>query len=201
MTPPEFDAGAQRPSRVDTLCGMDSEQLVAAFHRHRVLPPGSSTPVVQIERIDLDPVSGQLLWMEGRGFDWQAIAEGQPEIRNPGEDNPFRWPAPYLQSLLRQLYGSLDAYAVVVDAEAAASLQWTQPNVVVIQVGDDARGTDVTEALSAVLAQLRAQQRAHGGQPRQRAQRSDLRLQRAILFAWLNGTANRVRLGPLKIAD
>lgn len=180
---------------------MDDDELVDAFKRHRVLPPGSSTPVVQIEMVDQDPISEQLLWMEGRGFDQEALAQGQSEPRNPGDDNPFRWPAPYVQRLIREWRGSKDARADVVDARTAPSLEWPQPNAVVLHVGDDAPERNVIEALRAVLPQLREQQRSHDGQPRQRKSRSDLRLQRDIFFAWLHGTARRPRLAPGKIVD
>lgn len=94
------------------------------------LPPGSAAGhVVQLEGIDfLDQrVSPRLLWMEGRGWNWKAIAEGLPEPRNPGDDNPLRWPRQYLARL------------------------------------------------------------ASGSRGRRRP-RSDFRLERAVLFAWLHGT-------------
>lgn len=160
LPPPVALGVLQSPTRVYgphpralTLNAMNDEQLVAAFQRHGVLPPWSWTPVVQFEMVDLDPVSQQLLWMEGRGFDWKAIAEGRPEARNPGEDNPFQWPATYVERLLRELHGSTEAHAAVVEAKTAASQGWTQPNVVIIQVGDDAREAEVVEALRGALPQ------------------------------------------------
>lgn len=99
------------------------------------LPPGSPAgPVVQLEGIDfLDQrVSPRLLWMEGRGSNWKDIAEGLPEPRNPGTDNPLLWPRQYLERLVSGFRG-------------------------------------------------------------RRRPRSDFRLERAALFAWLHGTG---RLPP-----
>jgi hypothetical protein len=105
-------------------------EKVAAAH-HLTLPAGFyAGPVVQLEAIDFadSRVSPRLLWMEGRGWNWKAVAEGSPEPRNPGEDNPLRWPRQYLQKLTLGVRG-------------------------------------------------------------RRGPRSDFRLERAALFAWLNGTS------------
>lgn len=61
--------------------------------------------------------------MEGRGWNWKAIAEGLPEPRNPGEDNPLRWPTRYIDRLLR---GSMHQRAVRSNfrVERAALFAW-----------------------------------------------------------------------------
>jgi hypothetical protein len=83
-------------------------ERVAADHQLTLPPLSSAGPVVQLERIDFlvdDRVSPRLLWMEGRGWNWTAIAEGSPEPRNPGEDNPLRWPRQYLDKLIHRVRG------------------------------------------------------------------------------------------------
>jgi len=62
---------------------------------------------VQLEQIDfLDHrLSPRLFWMEGRGGNWTAIAEGVPEPRNPGDDNPLDWPRRYLFRLIHRFGG------------------------------------------------------------------------------------------------
>lgn len=76
------------------------------------------------------------------------------------------------------------------------------PVALVLLVGDDTPKDEIKDALDRALPLIRRKQRLHGGHPRRTAsQRLDRRLERAILFLWLNSTkrSGGRPLGPERI--
>ena len=181
---------------------MNGEQLAAAFERHGVIfPPGAGEHVVQLEMIDLDGVSARLLWMEGRGFDWRGIAHGAAEPRNPGPDNPLRWPDAYLERLYQELAAERSSPQWRVVKGPTHRVEVTGELAIVLEFGASTRAADVRESFDAALSALDEQRRQSRDRPT-RAMRADFRIERAVYWAWLRGTARPCRLVTFKeLAD